>query len=308
MRAPRFRMAIPILLTAVCLEAQWQDRLYPFTELTDEMRAQIDLKDGSVEDWLEVLGEPALTPLDFLPPPSLPGYDPSSYDFRIWLAWHDATDHLFVAAEFVDDYHVSVYDHNDPNSLPIGDSSVWFFVDGDRSGGRLIQPGEPDLNHMIQAQWYAAIARTHSNDSNVQLYLRDNPPWVHSPPYADGGGTVVDSQPILSVLEFFVTPFDRYLWDPEQCAVSDLFADKTIGFAISLSDYDEFPEDLGPPEVSLDLFGPDASALSLEDYFSKLFFESDLWARGILLGADGRTDDAAVESVTWGRIKASLSE
>ena len=24
MRAPKFRMAIPILLTAVCLEAQWQ--------------------------------------------------------------------------------------------------------------------------------------------------------------------------------------------------------------------------------------------------------------------------------------------
>ena len=53
MRAPRFLIAIPILLTAVCLEAQWADRLYPFTELTDEMRARIDLKDGSIDDWLE---------------------------------------------------------------------------------------------------------------------------------------------------------------------------------------------------------------------------------------------------------------
>ena len=65
MRAPRFLIAIPILLTAVCLEAQWADRLYPFTELTDEMRARIDLKDGSIDDWLEVLGEPTVTPLDF---------------------------------------------------------------------------------------------------------------------------------------------------------------------------------------------------------------------------------------------------
>ena len=35
---------------------------------------------------------------------------------------------------------------------------------------------------------------------------------------------------------------------------------------------------------------------------------SDLWAHGILLGADGGTDGTAVESVTWARIKASLSE
>ena len=83
MRAPRFLIAIPILLTAVCLEAQWADRLYPFTELTDEMRARIDLKDGSVEDWLEVLGEPTVTPLDFVTSPWYSGYDPSSYDFRI---------------------------------------------------------------------------------------------------------------------------------------------------------------------------------------------------------------------------------
>ncbi len=95
---------------------------------------------------------------------------------------------------------------------------------------------------------------------------------------------------------------------PEQSAVSDLSSGKTIGFAISLSDYDEYHEDLGPAEGYLDLFGPDASALSLEDYFPKLFFESDLWARGILLGADGRTDDTAIESLTWAHIKASLSE
>ena len=307
-------IALPVLLTAISLEAQFPDRLFPFAELTDEMRAQIDLKDGSVEDWLEVLGEPTLTPLDFLPPPSLPGYEPSSYDFRIWLAWHDATDHLFVAAEFVDDFHVSVYDRNDPDSRsPIGDSAVWFFVDGDGSGGGLIQPGETEYQ-MIQAQWYAAFAKTYSNDSNVELYMSDNPPWMHKPPYADGGGAIVESQPVLSVLEFFVTPFDRLIWDdPEQSAVSDLFADKTIGFAISLSDYDEYHENLGPADGYpadgyLDLFGPDASGLTSEDYFRKLFFESDLWARGILLGAGGRTGDTAVENLSWGRIKASLSE
>ncbi len=31
-----------ILLTGICLNAQWHDRLYSFAELTDEMRARID--------------------------------------------------------------------------------------------------------------------------------------------------------------------------------------------------------------------------------------------------------------------------
>ena len=83
MRTLAFRIAIPFLITAVCLEAQWQDRLYPFIELTDDMLAEIDLRDGSIDEWVEVLGEPTLTPLGFATPPSFPKYDPSSFDFRI---------------------------------------------------------------------------------------------------------------------------------------------------------------------------------------------------------------------------------
>ena len=60
-----FRVAFLTLLPAIALDAQWSDRLYPFRELTAEMRARIDLRDGSVADWSEVLGEPTLTPLDF---------------------------------------------------------------------------------------------------------------------------------------------------------------------------------------------------------------------------------------------------
>ena len=59
-----------------------------------------------------------------------------------------------------------------------------------------------------------------------------------------------------------------------------------------------------------DLLGPDASFGEnfLSDYYPKLFWASDLWAREILLGADDRTDGTVVESVSWARIKASLSE
>ena len=296
MRTLPFRIAIAIMLTAISSEAQWQDRLYPFTELTDEMVALIDLKDGSIEDWLEVLGEPALTGLDFVGYP----YDPSSYDCRLWLAWHEATDRLYIAAEIVDDIYVDI---EKPSFGYYGDSTVWFFVDGDMSGGILFDDVSSEPNHMMQAQHYTAFARTYGNESNVDL-LTISSTWMDQLPYADGGGDMVDSQPIISVVEFFVTPFDHLIWDaPEESAISDLFEGKTIGFALSLADMDsENSKDSSGilrADNWLELFGPDAAGQRYTD-------ESHLWATGILLGAHGA--DSAVESFTWGRIKASLAE
>ena len=231
MRTIPFLLAIAIMLTAISSEARWQDRLYPFRELTDEMVAQIDLKDGSIEDWLEVLGEPTLTGLDFAGYPD--DYDPSSYDCRLWLAWHEAADRLYIAAEIVDDIYVDI---EKPSSGYYGDSTVWFFVDGDMSGGNLRD--RVSFFHMMQAQHYTAFARTYRNKSNVDLEIVIST-WMDQLPYADGGGDMVDSQPIISVVEFFVTPFDHLIWDaPEKSAISDLFEGKTIGFALSLADMD----------------------------------------------------------------------
>ena len=39
--------------------------MYPFYELLDEDLDRIDLTDGSVEDWIEVVGEPSLTAADY---------------------------------------------------------------------------------------------------------------------------------------------------------------------------------------------------------------------------------------------------
>ena len=296
------RIAFLKLLTAISLEAQWQDRLFPFTELTEEMRAEIDLKDGSVDDWLEVLGEPTLTPLDFaIRPHMFPDYDPSSFDFRLWLAWHDASNHLFVAAEIVDDIYVHVDEFFERHTrFPPVEATVHFLVDGDRSGGAV-----DGVDSIVQAQGYWAVAQNYRTDSNLTLNynLDGEVPWVTQMPYADGGGSIVDSRPRSYVVEFYLTPFDRLtLEDPEQSLVSDLFADKTIGFSISMVDKDEDPgRGKFMPDRAHALFGPDAS-------WENLGGTSDLWAIGILLGANGGTDGTAVESVTWARIKASLSE
>ena len=301
-----WRVAILILLTGASLEAQFQDRLYPFVELTDEMRDRIDLKDGSVDDWLEVLGEPSLTPLDLALYPNWGyQYDPSSFDFRIWLAWHHGSNHLFVAAEMVDDFvHARSNDRfTFGPGITDGDLSLWFYVDGDRSGGSLeIDNASGLTNRMEQAQWYGAFPGSYEDGTNVYTpgVSRDDPDWVYRPPFADGGGAVIDSQPPFGVLEFYVTPFDRLIWDDQdQSIVSPLIPEKMIWFGLSLSDVDE---DKWSFESVHELWGSD------EWWEQDDFSSSDLWARGILVEAGNSIGDSAVNSVSWAGIKASLSK
>ena len=42
------------------------------------------------------------------------------------------------------------------------------------------------------------------------------------PPYTDGGGGSVGEQPTVSVVEYYVTPFDRFVWnDQDESEISD---------------------------------------------------------------------------------------
>ncbi len=157
---------------------------------------------------------------------------------------------------------------------------------------------------MVQAQVYFAVAKNYENDSNLTLqWLSGEAPWITYLPYANGGGSILDNRPIFYVVEFYITPFDRLIWDaPEQSLVTDLSPGRTMGFSMSMTDKDEDPgRGQFLPDRSHALNGPDAS-------WENLSWTSDLWADGILLGAGGRIDGTAVESITWGRIKASLSE
>ena len=62
------------------------DRAYPIYQLSDEMVERIDIRDGSVDEWMEL--EPSLTLVDFglIPGASdITERDPADLDFRIWL-------------------------------------------------------------------------------------------------------------------------------------------------------------------------------------------------------------------------------
>ena len=288
-------------------DAQPADRIYPIMQLTDRDVAEIDVTDGSVEDWENIVGEPTLTPLDFAEPYG-GSYDPSDMDFRIWLGWHDATDRIFFAMERVDDVYVNEYDREDDfmGIMIFHDSSVSFAVDGDHSGGELF-PGkysEDWLQDFLEAQVFHALGEVFDGGSQVRLFPHSShvsADWFSRPPFAHGGGAVVGGSPIFSVTEFYVTPFDRFepTGNPEDSDVSDLFAGKIIGFNIEVFDVDDQPG----VETTHKLAVPP----SYESYSHLVLMSADYFADGVLVTPDGlASEDSAVETDSWARIKATF--
>ena len=280
--------------------AQQSERVYRIVELTDEDLTQIDIHDGSIDDWLEVVGEPTLTVLEFSTYPQEGLLDLADMDFRIWLGWHDATNRIYGAMERADDVVINEFDRASENVIVslmnYHDTSMELVVDADHSGGQYIGFGGMQRGDNRQAQMYKAIAEVYDRGPQVDMLnshiVRQD--WFRLPPNAEGGGAVFSENPTISVTEFYVTPFDLFVWDSaEESVVSDLVRGRVIGLAISVPDRDE---DEAKPSVYYHL-GDIASPLS------------DNFADFLLLGPSGEIpDDSAVESITWGRIKAQFVE
>ena len=128
---------------------------------------------------------------------------------------------------------------------------------------------------------------------------------------------MVGENPTVWVVEFYFTPFDWLILDfpypdpehaddpndvspaaglepgPESSEASPLQAGRIIGFNVTVKD-DDIPG-TNKPDLLIIAYEYPMSMDSLVD--------------GLLVGSDGNiAGDTAVESVTWGRIKASLSE
>ena len=113
-------------------------RVYPIPELTDEMLEQIQLDDGTVDEWFELIGEPAMTLLDFQTHSNFLPPDPSNLDFRIWLAWHDDPDRLYLAFVASDDLYKNDHDYDAPyggRRFIFVHDHITLAIDGDHSGG-----------------------------------------------------------------------------------------------------------------------------------------------------------------------------
>ena len=155
------RLLIVLILTGLA-EAHSGNRLYPFYELTDEMLGKIDLHDGLIDEWYEI-GEPSMTLLDFRTVLDLHSPDPSNFDFRIWLAWHDETNRIYVSVIVIDDEYKDTPDWDIPILLYNENDSIFFVLDADHSGGEGHWNGTPveDYPEIFgRTQWYGAVSQT----------------------------------------------------------------------------------------------------------------------------------------------------
>ncbi len=183
------------------------------------------------------------------------------------------------------------------------DSSVFFGVDGDASGGKYyfssneIKDDEERLLLKNQhAQTYLVLGDIVVGGPHVCLgFSSPEEDWFQRPPYAEGGGASFGAHPTLSVTEFYVTPFDRFIWNrPEESVVSALSPGTLIGFMLSIPDHDKEGELQG------------YHSIRAQDQWTGSPLNADTFARGLLVGPGGELPDSAVESLTWGRIKATF--
>ena len=305
-----------LLISAGAASAHSGNRVFPFYELTDEMLEKIDIHDGLIDEWYEI-GEPSMTMLDFKTFRDSVPLDPSNLDARIWLAWHDISNRIYAALVVADDKYYNTHNHNEDGLeqwMDFSDSAV-FFIDGNHDGGRgEFQRGDEETVSIHgRTQRYSVIAETVSGPT-LDNYIRGNQAhytgtpssWKIHPPYGDAGGAAAGEQPAVSVIEMYVTPYDWWgAWDDiDQTGFSELSANQTVGFVIVIVDQDR---DLDFDDCSVcqgKYWYPAEIELDLPESWGKGLVAADLFVDGLLLPARS----TAVESITWGRIKASLQK
>ena len=129
-----FAALVLLMGLAIPAGAHTGDRVFPIPELTDEMLEEIRLDDGSIDEWYDLVGEPTMTLLDFQDPDGNRLPEPSKLDFRIWLAWHDDPDRLYVAFVSSDDEYSNSHDYDGKSRL-LEHDSIALAIDGDHRGG-----------------------------------------------------------------------------------------------------------------------------------------------------------------------------
>jgi len=266
------------------------DIVYPIYELpTSDLP---DLHDGTLEDWEEALPSASLNHNDFVfEDIGLGGgIDPADLAFRVFLAWHSASQKLYMAVELLDDVY-----------LGTREGYTQLRVDGDHSGGQYALFGEGteedrQLDY-VQAQQYSA--KPEWNNTDRLLISRPAWTWTTLPPWADAGGFQYGELPNYSAVEFAVTAWDDLNWQgPELSRRSVLEAGNIIGFQIRLMDLDKPLFTKGAYWLAL----PTVSS-GFHDLFAENFVDGELIPcdRGDCSGAT-----TAVSQDSWGRIKASF--
>ena len=288
MRTASLRVLAALLTVALAgaVDAHLGDTIFPIWEIpTSDLP---DLHDGTLEDWEEALPMASLNHNDFVYTANWESVvDAEDFAFRVFLAWHSASQQFYMGIESIDDVY-----------LAYGNGFTQFMVDGDHSGGQ----------DYSQAQRYLARPEA-TGDQRLLDFAAWFPldDWATEPPWADVGAYQYGESPNISAIELSVTAWDDLDWHgPELSKRSVLKAGRIVGFNIAVMDFDvpDSPDGGRTPDGIYLL----AEIGDFGDYLTQggsadNFVDGELIPcfRGDCSGAT-----TAVSQDSWGRIKASF--
>jgi PKD domain len=247
--------ATPLLAAATAGALERPDVTYKVFQFPADKIPRVD---GNADDW-------AMVPEDYVYGTDLLADDtkkhaqpdPKTLDVRVRVGWVKGLNRLYFLYEAYDDY----WDFARPD---LHNDTFEIVVDGDLSGGPLIDQGHPDAwkpegvgaarsrpdprlavadahyaFHGVHAQNYHIFTPAEGKDWALAW---GSQPWIKELPYANAATSYSfrPGQGGRLVLEFWITPFDYAGPDgPVRAVESVLKENKLIGLAWAIIDYDD---------------------------------------------------------------------
>jgi hypothetical protein len=169
--------------------------------------------------------------------------DPSTPRVRVRVGWVKGLNRLYFLYEADDDY----WDFSEPG---LHNDTFELVVNGDLSGGPLIEKFAPARDVLGQWETYFTLQGTHAQNYHIFTPAEGKDwcmawgpaQWTKELPYANHACTYNfrPGQPGHLVLEFWITPFDYAGAEGPQRAVETVLKEnKIIGLSWAVIDYDD---------------------------------------------------------------------
>ncbi|MCD7962262.1 MAG: PKD domain-containing protein [Rikenellaceae bacterium] len=171
------------------------------------------------------------------------GMNRESIDVKVKVGWVKGLNRLYFMYEAYDDY----WDFTHPG---LHNDIFEIVVDGDMSGGPLIDRFHPNKDNMDIWDAYFSFHGVHAQNYHIFTPPAEgkdwalawgSQPWIKELPYANAAYDY-DFKPGESGvlrLEFWITPFDYAGNDPSRSIESELYENKNIGLCWAIIDYDD---------------------------------------------------------------------
>lgn len=241
-----FLRALLLALAAswLCLPVRALDRTNEVFKIFQFPADKIPCIDGNTNDW-SIVPESYVIGTDQLVDDNGKHSvtDASTPKIRVKIGWVKGLNRLYFLYEAGDDY----WDFLLPG---LQNDTFELVVDGDLSGGPLIEKFHPAKAQLGQWEAFFQIQSVHAQNYHIFTPSREKDwcmfwgaqQWAKALPYANAAQnySFQPGEPGHYVREFWITPFDYAAADGPQCSVeSKLVENKLIGLSFALIDYDD---------------------------------------------------------------------